>query len=88
MVMKRFELYVNAEEDIIAVHDKLTGEKHTTLDAIIDLLNMVADEDYYYNQIIKFIEIYTARVENNKGIVINGDVYNAKLSVLNELIKK
>lgn len=88
MTDKRFELYVSVEEDMVAIRDKLTGIKYHTLEDIIDLVNDCADDDYYYNRILNHIEIYKARIENNRGIVISGDIYNAKLSVLNELLKE
>lgn len=40
-MIDRFELYVNAEEDIVAINDKLTGKKYSTLEDIIDLLNII-----------------------------------------------
>jgi len=87
-MIDRFELYVNAEEDIVAINDKLTGKKYSTLEDIIDLLNIIINEDYYYKKILNLISTYESRAAANKGIVISGDVYNAKISVLYELIKK
>jgi hypothetical protein len=84
----RFELYVSADEDLVAIMDKMTGEKYSTLEEIIDLLNNIIGKDYYYNRIIKMIDDYDKRISANKGIVITGDIYNAKMSILQELLEK
>ena len=91
--MKRFTAYISKKEDVVAVIDNITGKRYTTLEDILDLLNLQnsisgkANNTVYEDVINNLLEIYESKKANNKAVIV-GDVYTSKISLLKEIKDK
>ena len=62
--MKRFTAYISKKEDVVAVIDNNTGEKYTTLEDILDLLN----NNLIYDEVInELLDYYLYKKRENKA---------------------
>lgn len=79
--MKRFTAYISKKEDVVAVIDNNTGEKYTTLEDILDLLN----NNLIYDEVInELLDYYLYKKRENKAVIVS-DVYASKISLLNKI---
>lgn len=79
--MKRFTAYISKKEDVVAVIDNNTGEKYTTLEDILDLLN----NNLIYDEVInELLDYYLYKKRENKAVIV-ADVYASKISLLNKI---